>query len=243
MKQKIVLSLLCVAIVVSGLIMLWPLSFADAITSDAAMRIDVTAHRLEGNLLTGTSETYILQPDSEEFLQIQRLLDEYPYHRSFRSFSRHASISNAGSVLWISQVFGDGESRQVVLADNGEVIVNGHVYRMGYWGNQQALAVMGEIVSILEKSTEPDEITAKRATEIAEAYLESHYSQETIAAITNYDSPLVAKSDLPEIWWSEHGSQPTWKVTYTTTLDGLLGPIAFYIDRHTGAVSGYDLRM
>ena len=297
MRKKIIFSLLGLAIITFGLIMLWPLSLTDAITDGAEMQIIVVdLGASENGQFDTTSTSYVFQPGSEEYIQIRQILDKYSIHRSFRSFFKETSISGRNGADYNLQIYfveNGNLSKSINTLGTGEIAVNDRVYRIGYWGNKKALAMMDEIRSILEQSIPSiklrdfgkikigdsidyvhdtlgvpigylwgkmngphdemysledgsnaiiyfdvggivSKIIVEPIVEISKKYLETEESQEVIATITNYDTPIIEVTDFE--------NKVAWKVKYTTTLDGLLGPITIYVDGYTGDILGTGLR-
>ena len=155
MMKKIVLSLLGLAVIIFSLIMLWPLSLTDAITDDAEMRIiTVDLGVKENGQFDTTTRDYVFQPNSEEYVQIRQILGKYPFHRSFRSFFNDTSISGRNGADYNLQIYfveKGNLSKSISTFGTGEISVNSRVYRIGYWGNKKALAMVNEIRSILVK--------------------------------------------------------------------------------------------
>ena len=76
-------------------------------------------------------------------------------------------------------------------------------------------------------------ILIERIVEISKKYIESTESQEVIKTITNFDDPIIEIAD--------YDNKTAWRVSFTTTHDGIWGPISIYIDGYTGDVIGMDL--
>ena len=280
--------------------MLWPLSLTDALTDGAEMQIIVVElGASENGQFDTTSTSYVFQPGSEEYVQIRRILDKYSFHRSFRSFFKDTSISGRNGADYNLQIYfveKGNLSKSINTLGTGEIAVNDRVYRIGYWCNKNALAMMNEIRSILEQSIPSiklrdfgkikigdsidyvhdtigvpngylwgkiygphdemysledgsnaiiyydiydingivSKIIVEPIVEISKKYLESKESKEVINTITNYDTPIIEVTDFE--------NKVAWRVTYTTTLDGLLGPITIYVNGYTGDILGTGLR-
>ena len=154
MKKKIIFSLLGLAVIIFGLIMLWPLSLIDAITDNAEMRIVVWDFETKENGQFDTISTdYTFQPGSDEYIQILRILEKYSFHRSFRSFFNNTSMSGENGANYNLQIFFIDEgslSKSIITGGTGEIVVNDRVYRIGYWGNKRALEMMNEIRCVLK---------------------------------------------------------------------------------------------
>ena len=89
------------------------------------------------------------------------------------------------------------------------------------------------------------EITTEQAVKNAGEKL----SDKEIETIINLENPkieeVVLKGDT-SIYLFDESIDATWKslykITYNTELDGLLGPITFYVDKLSGIVIGADYR-
>jgi len=81
------------------------------------------------------------------------------------------------------------------------------------------------------------ELSVERVAEIAQTLIETESSQFMKNTITNFDDPVVEKVD-----GYGPGNIKAWKVTFETTLDGLLRPMTLYFDRYTGEFLGADTR-
>jgi len=93
------------------------------------------------------------------------------------------------------------------------------------------------------------ELTASKVAEISQTHIEANYSPFVIETITNFDSPIIeaiTKIDYPIVGRSDVNGyknwKPCWKATFTTRLDGWLGPIVLYFDC-AGEYLGSDIRM
>ena len=83
------------------------------------------------------------------------------------------------------------------------------------------------------------EISSDKARRIARAELTA--AEE--ATITNFSDPVVERVEDVKHPVDFLAGKTVWKVTYSTALDGLLGPITFYIDVYSGEILWRDLRM
>jgi len=150
MKKKLALSLLVLLIVVLSAILLWPLSFSNAITEGTELRLRIRDIGLVDDVPNDTAEEYRFQPNSEEYIQIQQILSKYSYHRSFKTFgsmfSGIASIGGTGGKLL--NLTSNG--KEIFLGGKGEIIVNNNMYRVGLVGNKTALALIDEILDVLK---------------------------------------------------------------------------------------------
>ncbi len=103
-------------------------------------------------------------------------------------------------------------------------------------------------LTAVEETTKYDEkkpLSEKEAVKQAKKML----SEEEKNTITNYDSPKVEQVSFkkePDFYKyqdvGELKGKEAYKVTYETTMDGLLGPITMYIGVKDGKCYGMDLR-
>lgn len=115
--------------------------------------------------------------------------------------------------------------------------------KKAWWIILIGLLIAGSIVAI--KSISPTEITPQKAIEIVKKELDA----KSIETITNFDNPEVEEivfNKQPSIYLFEDDfyviDKELYKVTFNTTMDGLLGPIAIYVDKASGALVGADFR-
>jgi len=105
-------------------------------------------------------------------------------------------------------------------------------------------------------SCQEAEITEAKAIKLSKTYLESIGSQDFIKLITNYDSPSTEKLDFDDsytvFYFESKDGEPQgndlkgkkiWKISYSHTLENLLGSYTIYLDRYTGEIYGTDLMM
>jgi hypothetical protein len=111
------------------------------------MLIVITDLKIENGKPSQTSTEYRYQPGSKEFVQIQRILSKYFYHRSFRSFFSDTLMEGNTLDYWLYMY---SDEKSIISGGTSEITVNNHVYLIGYWGNKKSLSMMKEIRSVLE---------------------------------------------------------------------------------------------
>lgn len=129
--------------------MLWPHSFADlqpACDSITILRTDTA----EDYSLTTTKETY--SADSPELAQIIDILSRYTYHRSFRTLAGANGTEGNHAGYWLGVYLDHGGDRvDFTCGGTGEILIDGLVWRVGYWGDRTSLAMMQELSDMLEQ--------------------------------------------------------------------------------------------
>ena len=134
--------------------MLWPHNFADLqpeCDSITLIRTDIT----EDYSLTQTREIY--SADSPEFAQIMDILSRYTYHRSFRTLTKANNTDGNHAGFWLNVYLDHGGDRvDFTCGGTGEILIDGLVWRVGYWGDRAELAMMDELAAVLEKQEIPE---------------------------------------------------------------------------------------
>jgi len=153
--KKIILPLFGVTIIIFGFVMLRPLPFSDILAYDLEITVLIIPHLQQGEHGRLTYSEYIFQPDSEEFIQIRQILGEYSFRRCFRSFFTSSAgfpiNESAGYSLHIRQNISHAS---IIFWGSSGIHVNSQLYRIGYFGNEKALAIMDKIRIIIEHELE-----------------------------------------------------------------------------------------
>jgi len=145
-EKKIPICVLALVIIVIGIVFLWPLSFSGIIADDADVFIVRTDMEMEDDAPKHITTNYQFQADSTEFAHIQQILNKFSFHRSLRTFFDDASMDGNDAGYWLHIYSGESD---ISCGGTGEIMVNGRVYRIGYWGNKKALSMMREISDLL----------------------------------------------------------------------------------------------
>lgn len=146
--------LVLLALLAGACYMLWPHSFAglqpecDSIT---LIRTDTAGDYS----LTTTEETY--SADSLEFAQILDILSRYTYHRSFRTLAGAHWTEGNHAGYWLHVYLDHGDDRvDFTCGGTGEILIDGLVWRVGYWGDHASLSMMAELSAVLEGQETPE---------------------------------------------------------------------------------------
>ena len=136
-------------LLVGACYMLWPHSFA-GLQPDCDSVIIFRTDTAEDYSLTTTKETY--SAGSPEFAQIMDILSHYTYHRSFRTLTKANNVGGNHAGFWLHVYLVHGDDRvDYTCGGTGEILIDGIVWRVGYWGDRAELAMMSELAAVLEK--------------------------------------------------------------------------------------------
>ena len=103
-------------------------------------------------------------------------------------------------------------------------------------------------------SCQKTEITEEKAAKLAKEFINNNRVNPD--EIIYFDSPNVVELEFEEtfiIYYSDKQNpelqeidlkgKTVWKVIYTTDRDSRLGPHTIYLDRYTGKIYGFNIRM
>lgn len=134
--------------------MLWPHSFADLQPECDSITL-IRTDTVEDYSLTQTREIY--SADSPEFAQIMDILSRYTYHRSFRTLTKANNMEGNHAGFWLHVYLDHGDDRvDFTCGGTGEILIDGLVWRVGYWGDRASLPMMAELAAVLEKQENPE---------------------------------------------------------------------------------------
>lgn len=134
--------------------MLWPHSFADLQPECDSITL-IRTDTAEDYSLTQTREIY--SADSPEFAQIMDILSRYTYHRSFRTLTKANNMEGNHAGFWLHVYLDHGDDRvNFTCGGTGEILIDGLVWRVGYWGDRASLPMMAELAAVLEKQENPE---------------------------------------------------------------------------------------
>lgn len=144
MKKRVILIPILILLIVSCAFLLWPYLFSD-------IAPDCTSITVKYIDLEQDTETTVFEEGTGNFIKIQNILENYTYHRSFRTFSGESSLNGNHAGYWLFIYLDTDDDRKVIICGGtGQINIDGRVYRVGYWGDGPSLSFMGEIVNILE---------------------------------------------------------------------------------------------
>ena len=146
-NMKIILPAAALIVVTFLIIMSWPLSFLDVISDDVELQIAFSQPAINVE-----SYIYDIQPGTEKFIQIRHILSQYSYHRTLRTFLVwDTSINNdAIGAGYTCNIYVLGRiGNYISSVGTGEILVNGRIYRIGFWGNRKAIKMIDELRSVI----------------------------------------------------------------------------------------------
>ena len=158
MKKKLGLLALGAVVVAWAVIFMWPLSFSavfDDMPDGAVIRVainDTGIEWVDGTMVPHSElTTHAIAYGSETFGQLQQILGRYSRRRTRRTFFSDASMMGNEAGFWLTiDAFSGDDRRVITTGGTREIIVNGRVYRVGYWRNRANLQMMNEIRNLLE---------------------------------------------------------------------------------------------
>ena len=141
--MKILVAILIVAII--AIVMLSP--YFEKYTASSKM-IQVTSTDTVTKDANGKKkqQVYSYKKDDKKYTEIVNVLDQYSYHFTTKTLTNSSQMSDSSKPQMI-MLFGN---KMLVISDSGEILLDNHVYRMGYSGGKDAKKMMKSINKILK---------------------------------------------------------------------------------------------
>ena len=92
-------------------------------------------------------QVYSFKKDDKKYTEIVNVLDQYSYHFTTKTLTNSSQMSTSSKPQMI-MLFGN---KMLVVSDSGEILLDKHVYLMGYSGGKDAKNMMKSINKILKK--------------------------------------------------------------------------------------------
>ncbi len=146
MKKRIIIIIVLalIALIAFSVFLLRPCSFS-SIAPDCT---SITVTYID-NTLDHSNETKVFERGTEKFEKVQSVLENYTYHRSFRTFFGDGSMEGNRAGYWLHIYLDTGDDRDVIICGGtGEISIDGRIYRVGYWGDGPSLSWMNEMADI-----------------------------------------------------------------------------------------------
>ena len=136
--MKILVAILIVAII--AIVMLSPYSFEKYTASSKMIQVTSTDTVTKDANGKKKQQVYSYKKDDKKYTEIVNVLDQYSYHFTTKTLTNSSQMSD-------SMLFGN---KMLVISDSGEILLDNHVYRMGYSGGKDAKKMMKSINKILK---------------------------------------------------------------------------------------------
>ena len=136
--MKILVAVLIVAII--AIVMLSPYSFEKYTASSSTDTVTKDANGKK------KQQVYSYKKDDKKYTEIVNVLDQYSYHFTTKTLTNSSQMSDSSKPQMI-MLFGN---KMLVISDSGEILLDNHVYRMGYSGGKDAKKMMKSINKILK---------------------------------------------------------------------------------------------
>ena len=151
-KRKLILA---AAALVALLIHIRPLPFPElSFFGDGDLSVQKVDFSTEFGNLDVTNTLYSISEGSPEAEAIGEVLERYSYHRCLRTIFPNTDLIGMDSGFTI---FLWGGNLSFNSSGTGEIVVNGHVYRMGLLGNLKNQAFMEELAAVLAEAQPVEE--------------------------------------------------------------------------------------
>jgi uncharacterized ion transporter superfamily protein YfcC len=138
--MKILVAILIVAII--AIVMLSPYSFEKYTASSKMIQVTSTDTVTKDANGKKKQQVYSYKKDDKKYTEIVNVLDQYSYHFTTKTLTNSSQMSDSSKPQMIMLL--------LVISDSGEILLDNHVYRMGYSGGKDAKKMMKSINKILK---------------------------------------------------------------------------------------------
>jgi len=155
MKKRILIGLAVTLLVLLMVWLLCPRSFAKISQTPGTVRIEL----IENNLQHHPHTIWNFETDDPAYLQLAGILEQYSYHASLHTIKGDSYMQGNDAGYWLCLDFYSvqGEyTHGITMGGTGEVMFDGKVWDVGYFGNRKQLEMMDAIRSLLVEIA-PDE--------------------------------------------------------------------------------------
>ena len=142
--MKILVAILIVAII--AIVMLSPYSFEKYTALSKMIQVTSTDTVTKDANGKKKQQVYSYKKDDKKYTEIVNVLDQYSYHFTTKTLTNSSQMSDSSKPQMI-MLFGN---KMLVISDSGEILLDNHVYRMGYSGGKDAKKIMKSINNILK---------------------------------------------------------------------------------------------
>ena len=142
--MKILVAVLIVAVL--AFVMLSPYSFEKYTASSKMIQVTSTDTVTKDANGKKKQQVYSYKKDDKKYTEIVNVLDQYSYHFTTKTLTNSSQMSDSSKPQMI-MLFGN---KMLVISDSGEILLDNHVYRMGYSGGKDAKKMMKSINKILK---------------------------------------------------------------------------------------------
>ena len=133
--MKILVAILIVAII--AIVMLSPYSFEKYTASSKMIQVTSTDTVTKDANGKKKQQVYSYKKDDKKYTEIVNVLDQYSYHFTTKTLTNSSQMS-------------DSSKPQMIMLFGNEILLDNHVYRMGYSGGKDAKKMMKSINKILK---------------------------------------------------------------------------------------------
>ena len=148
MKKKMACGAALAAVILLAAWMWWPRSLVKAFDAEQQLRVSVVASGIkDGELLMDTDEQYDLEHGSAALSEV---LKEYSCHPCLATLFGDGSIDLKGGTGETVNLY-NAEGQCLISGGTAQIILDGRVYRVGYWGKSRGAALNRDILAALRQ--------------------------------------------------------------------------------------------
>lgn len=141
----VILSLLLLFVLCSSIYFFMPRKIIESSTLKGPLMISFVKSEFSDNKPVNKTYRYEINESSAKFHKVTDTLSKYRYHLSMSTLTKNTLSANIRYSFIISAA-----NNTISFCDDSKIIINGSVYKIGYWGNRKAKKLCNELINILQ---------------------------------------------------------------------------------------------
>lgn len=153
-RKPLIIVIIIAAIIICGFYF-FPQQFSSAISDGDTISIVYIQTLVQNGEVSMDSTSFAFNPNTDGYSDIEKLFGQYRYHRNLSSLFKSTGMNykNRGVDYTIKIYIGPPDnSTDITMGGDGSVLVEKHLYRMGFWGNEYQVEFMEQLRDVLENS-------------------------------------------------------------------------------------------
>lgn len=143
MSKKRIMIVVMTLIIIIIVYIFRPISFNKEFFDTNKISVTYVVNSMKDGTIIPEFKTLTFNYKSDDFHQIENIIEKYPYHRCLKTWINKGQLSGMRYLL-------SNDERTMVITENSYIEIDSKIYRVGYWGNSKAKKMIEELKDILE---------------------------------------------------------------------------------------------
>lgn len=154
-KKKPLMITLTIAVIGICIFYFYPQQLSSVISEGDTISIVYIHHAVQNGGQSMDSAIFEFTSNTDGYADIVNLFGQYSYYRNLASLFKSTGMEykNRGVDYYLNIYIGhSGNSKNIIMGGDGKVIVEDHLYKMGFWGTKYQVKFMEQLKHFLEKN-------------------------------------------------------------------------------------------